>query len=253
MDRNAQWVEFSHDAMAGLGPVRVRQNLDAMDGIANGDDATARWVWPGARATAKWLCDRRAEWIEGMHVVEIGSGTGLLGARTAPVPPDPNPSVSRGHPRRLTNSTSIHHPNRTGLVAARLGAASVTLTDLPSELPLLRANARANPSPCPVAVEPCAWGDADAVARVGKKDVVLCSDALYQNDEATQLALAETLLGLCEMRKGRIMFAYNFRENLAADRRFFDATDTLFGHPTEHELEEDEDIWLFEYRPSTRC
>ncbi|ACO61579.1 predicted protein [Micromonas commoda] len=204
--------------MAGLGPVRVRQNLDAMDGIANGDDATARWVWPGARATAKWLCDRRAEWIEGMHVVEIGSGTGLL-----------------------------------GLVAARLGAASVTLTDLPSELPLLRANARANPSPCPVAVEPCAWGDADAVARVGKKDVVLCSDALYQNDEATQLALAETLLGLCEMRKGRIMFAYNFRENLAADRRFFDATDTLFGHPTQHELEEDEDIWLFEYRPSTRC
>lgn len=218
MNRDAEWVEFSHDAMAGLGPVRVRQNLDAMDGIANGDDATARWVWPGARATAKWLCDRRAEWIEGMHVVEIGSGTGLL-----------------------------------GLVAARLGAASVTLTDLPSELPLLRANARANPSPCPVAVEPCAWGDADAVARVGKKDVVLCSDALYQNDEATQLALAETLLGLCEMRKGRIMFAYNFRENLAADRRFFDATDTLFGHPTQHELEEDEDIWLFEYRPSTRC
>ena len=129
----------------------------------------------------------------------------------------------------------------------------MTLTDLPSELPLLRANARANPSPCPVAVEPCAWGDADAVARVGKKDVVLCSDALYQNDEATQCALAETLLGVCDAAKGRIMFAYNFRENLAADRRFFDATDTLFGHPTQHELEEDEDIWLFEYRPSTRC
>ena len=70
---------------------------------------------------------------------------------------------------------------------------------------------------------------------------------------STQLALAETLLGVCEIRKGRIMFAYNFRENLAADRRFFDATDTLFGHPTQHELEEDEDIWLFEYRPSTRC
>ena len=93
MDRDAEWVEFSHDAMAGPGPVRVRQNLDAMDGIANGDDATARWVWPGARATAKWLCDRRAEWIEGKHVVEIGSGTGLLGARAAPIPPDPNPSL----------------------------------------------------------------------------------------------------------------------------------------------------------------
>ena len=43
MDRDAEWVEFSHDAMAGPGPVRVRQNLDAVDGIARGDDATARW------------------------------------------------------------------------------------------------------------------------------------------------------------------------------------------------------------------
>ena len=96
-------------------------------------------------------------------------------------------------------------------------------------------------------------GDADAVARVGKRDVVLCSDALYQNDEATQCALAETLLGVCDAAKGRIMFAYNFRENLAADRRFFDATDALFGHPTRHDVGEDEDIWLFEYRPLTRC
>ena len=47
MDRDAEWVEFSHDAMAGPGPVRVRQNLDAVDGIARGDDATARWVWLG--------------------------------------------------------------------------------------------------------------------------------------------------------------------------------------------------------------
>ena len=132
----------------------------------------------------------------------------------------------------------------------------MTLTDLPSELPLLRANARANhesPGCCPVAVEPLKWGDADALARVGKKDVVLCSDALYQNDEATQLALAETLRGVCDAREGkegRILFAYNFRENLASDRRFFDATDALsFGDPTRHDVEEDEDIWLFEYQP----
>ena len=89
MDRDAEWVEFSHDAMAGPGPVRVRQNLDAVDGIARGDDATARWVWPGATATARWLCDRKTEWIEGKHVVEIGSGTGLLGECTVP-PVDPN-------------------------------------------------------------------------------------------------------------------------------------------------------------------
>ena len=103
MDRDAEWVEFSHDAMAGPGPVRVRQNLDAVDGIARGDDATARWVWPGATATARWLCDRKTEWIEGKHVVEIGSGTGLLGECTVS-PVDPNSVAS------LLTLVKVRHP-----------------------------------------------------------------------------------------------------------------------------------------------
>ena len=113
MDRDAEWVEFSHDAMAGPGPVRVRQNLDAVDGIARGDDATARWVWPGATATARWLCDRKTEWIEGKHVVEIGSGTGLLGECTvSPVDPNSVPSLLRvkvRHPETIPNIRR-HHP-----------------------------------------------------------------------------------------------------------------------------------------------
>jgi nicotinamide N-methyltransferase len=84
--------------------------------------------------------------------------------------------------------------------------------------------------------------------------VVLCSDALYQNDEVTQRALCDTLFGLCDrVTPGRVLFAYNFRENLAADAGFFDATDELFGDPTQHDLEDHEDIWLFEYRPARRC
>ena len=107
MDRTLASVEFSHPALRGASPVTVRQNLDAPSAEEEG---TARWVWPGATATARWLCDRdRGRWLENKHVLELGSGTGLL-----------------------------------GLVAARLGAASVTLTDLPSELDLLRANVALN-------------------------------------------------------------------------------------------------------------
>ena len=105
----------------------------------------------------------------------------------------------------------------------------MTLTDLPSELPLLRENVETNrgsPPHCPVTVKPLKWGDAAAMGSVGTNfDVVLCSDALYQNDEVTQRALCDTLFGLCDgVTPGRILFAYNFRENLAADAGFFGAT-----------------------------
>ena len=134
----------------------------------------------------------------------------------------------------------------------------MTLTDLPSELPLLRENVETNrgsPPHCPVTVKPLKWGDAAAMGSVGTNfDVVLCSDALYQNDEVTQRALCDTLFGLCDgVTPGRILFAYNFRENLAADAGFFGATGELFGDPTQHYLEDHEDIWLFEYRPVQRC
>jgi predicted nicotinamide N-methyase len=105
-----------------------------------------------------------------------------------------------------------------GIVASRLGAKRVTLTDLPSELPLLRRNVAANANASAsvagiddggeetwsygdhqsdagtkLRVMPCAWGDDAALASLGTYDVVLCSDALYQNDEETQAKLARTL------------------------------------------------------------
>jgi hypothetical protein len=44
--------------------------------------------------------------------------------------------------------------------------------------------------------------------------------------------------------------AYQFRENVLGDSPFFDEVDVLFADPRRHDTE-DEDLWLFEYRPKT--
>jgi len=234
MDRTLPSVAFSHPALRGASPVTVRQNLDAPSAEEEG---TARWVWPGATATARWLCDRdRGRWLENKHVLELGSGTGLL-----------------------------------GLVAARLGAASVTLTDLPSELDLLRANvARNDAASSPTRVEPLVWGDETGMLELipgSGFDVVLCCDLVYRNGDERQRALARTMrralgdaaeeaeeaegarLEKEKEKASRVaVVAYQFRENVLGDAPFFDEVDRLFADPTRHDAE-DEDLWLFEYRP----
>jgi predicted nicotinamide N-methyase len=269
--------------------VVVFQNLDI---VRADEEGTARWVWPGATTTARWLCERDSSWLRDKHVLELGSGTGLL-----------------------------------GLVAARLGAASVTLTDLPSELPLLLANAakRDSKNSSPVFVKPLAWGDDEGlrnilhamrtvkethitivdeefdeefagsvgddddtegsssggteVARRRARDasakpktektfdVVLCCDAVYQNDEDAQRGLARTMYGALvgasrgshetegtargksrrKKKKKRAVVAYQFRENVLADAAFFQEVHLLFADQERHETG-DEDLWLMEYQ-----
>lgn len=143
----------------------------------------------------------------------------------------------------------------------------MVLTDLPSELPLLRHNADTDASRSgggrAVAVSACGWGDADAVAALRPPfDVVLCSDVLYQNDETTQRALARTIRDLLRTPdgsgdardrrpRGRCLMSYHFRENVLADAPFFEATEAFFGNPTRHSVggELDDELWLFEYAP----
>ena len=144
-----------------------------------------------------------------------------------------------------------------GIVASRLGAKRVTLTDLPSELPLLRrnvaANANANASAAGIddggeetwsygdhqsdagtklRVMPCAWGDDAALASLGTYDVVLCSDALYQNDEETQAKLARTLSQVRSIQK-----FFTHRPVSTFDRVPFQLTGELFlmEWPSAHE------------------
>ena len=100
-------------------------------------------------------------------------------------------------------------------------------------------------------------------------DVVLCCDLVYRNGDERQRALARTMrraLGLGDAaeeaeeaegarsekekeKASRVaVVAYQFRENVLGDAPFFDEVDRLFADPTRHDAE-DEDLWLFEYRP----
>jgi len=140
----------SFDLAIGDGHVSVK-----LDYRANG---TGSSVWDAAVALAKFLeierdrqgpCDLR-----GLRVVEIGSGTGFV-----------------------------------GLVAAKLGASEVTLTDLPECLDLMRLNAAGT---CDVRSLP--WGTTPTFIA----DVILCADCLLPGATHLFQPLAKTLVALLQ-------------------------------------------------------
>ncbi|OSX71448.1 hypothetical protein BU14_0532s0009 [Porphyra umbilicalis] len=151
-----------------------------------GDTGTT--VWDGAVVLAAAIAAHPAATVAGRVVVELGAGVGLV-----------------------------------GVVAAKAGAAAVTLTDLPGVLPLLRRNVDANapygggggaggrggsgsgsgggggdakppapPAPT-VSVAECKWGDAADAAAVlsalpAPVDVVLAADLVYREEAVAPLA-----------------------------------------------------------------
>jgi hypothetical protein len=93
-------------------------------------------------------------------IVEVGSGTGVL-----------------------------------GIAAAMLGC-RITITDLPHVMPQIQGNVAKNLGAEPHLLErvecvPLAWGDSQHASAIGKADLVLCSDCLYR--EETHTVLLQTL------------------------------------------------------------
>jgi SAM-dependent methyltransferase len=111
---------------------------------------------------ATYLCDH-PEVVRGKSVVELGAGPALP-----------------------------------GVVAARLGAERVVLTDLPTELELPATNAEANGVAGVATAAACPWGDAAAAETLGTFDVVICSDVLYGHRADVARALAVTMRALCK-------------------------------------------------------
>eukprot|EP01064_Diplonema_japonicum_P036550 TRINITY_DN823_c5_g1_i1.p1 TRINITY_DN823_c5_g1~~TRINITY_DN823_c5_g1_i1.p1 ORF type:complete len:216 (+),score=35.60 TRINITY_DN823_c5_g1_i1:53-700(+) len=197
-----------------VGEVKVKQGEEE---LPEGADPTARWVWDAATPFAEWLCENK-KCVEGKRVVEIGAGTGLV-----------------------------------GIAAALLGAESVVLTDLPSELPLLQENADLNSAPN-TTVAPCEWGNKSHLSSLGTFDVILVSDCLYGRDDDTiSLLLLDTLIALSHPTT-HVYLAYCYRENLIMDLSFFETAEETY-NSTQHALPRNkirqgvqpEDLWLLEY------
>ncbi|CAK0826739.1 unnamed protein product [Prorocentrum cordatum] len=209
-------------------PLVIRQE-SAKDRLGTSEDATGGLVWPSAHALSAHLC-ARPELVRGRRVVELGAGTGLV-----------------------------------GLVAAALGAEEVVLTDLPSALPLLQENVTRNASACGgrARTATLSWGAAGAedVLRSlgGRCHVVIGCEIVYQHDEVTSAALAETM-SLLAGADGICLFAYEFREGLLGDFEFFDRVNERFNVEVEslapygfgaQQRSDDMDRLLYVYRPTS--
>ena len=130
-----------------------------------GAGTTGGVLWGTALAASHWLCSARAAfWARRRTVLELGSGTGVL-----------------------------------GLAAAARGC-DVTLTDQRALLPLLRRNAEANARVIAAAggrarAAELDWSRAEsaALAAALAPDLVLCSDLVYGNDYLPLLGLLDEL------------------------------------------------------------
>ncbi len=141
---------------------------------AGQSDRAALWanggagvVWEAAEATCRYLCSSFGGGrLEGKRVVECGAGTGIV-----------------------------------GIACAALGAKRVTLTDLPSALELLRANAASAACADAIEVLPLVWGetagisDGEGGSIRPRPHLAVACDCLYQREHYAPLAATLAALG----------------------------------------------------------
>ena len=169
-------ITFSHEKLAA--PVSLEHDPgESLVQAAittpgdDGADGTNLRLWPTSLILSRFLCDH-PEYVVGKRVVELGSGSGAV-----------------------------------GIVCSMLGAACVTLTDVPDALPLITRNAERNPPPANTHVQvlPCTWGERTQIEAVlgatsypgsleGSRgyDVILCCEVVYQQNAEVLTALAQT-------------------------------------------------------------
>lgn len=106
-------------------------------------------------------------------------------------------------------------PGAVGVAAAALGAAAVTLTDLPRPLLLAAQNIQANGLSHVATVAPLSWGETLDHLQGGPFDIVLASDCLYQAEacppfvntlHALLTARPRALAVLCNEHRPRLPF-----------------------------------------------
>ncbi|KAJ3030522.1 Methyltransferase-like protein 21D [Rhizophlyctis rosea] len=195
-------------------PLTIRQ--DPTGALAGGVGAT---VWDSALVAAKYLekrLVRNPSDFADKRVVEVGSGTGLL-----------------------------------GLVTARIatGAREVVLTDREMSLPLLKVNVKEQPAldrTAPVQVVQLDWTSKEDAETLGTFDVILVADCVVWPELFAPLV---DTLGRISRPGTELILAYE-RRNFDQEVEFFALLGEMFSFRNVPDEEQDElykaeDLYLF--------
>ncbi|KAF8076077.1 putative methyltransferase-domain-containing protein [Lyophyllum atratum] len=169
-------LSFAHDQQP---PITISLSVDASPGCGG-------IAWPAGEILSSYLVKRGLAFLRGRTILELGSGTGLV-----------------------------------GLVAGALagGSANVCITDQAPLLEIMRRNVRANKLDASVAVAELNWGT-PIPEEIPKADLILAADCVYF--EPAFPLLVQTLTHLTDShteKETEVLFCYKKRRK--ADKRFF--------------------------------
>ncbi|KAF9651274.1 S-adenosyl-L-methionine-dependent methyltransferase [Thelephora ganbajun] len=155
--------------------ITVKLALDAAPGCGG-------IAWPAGEVLSSYLLQQGPSFLENKTVLELGSGTGLV-----------------------------------GLVAGYIGAERVWITDQSPLLDIMRQNVQLNSLSSTVTVAELNWGDPLPPSIPHKYDVILAADCVYF--EPAFPLLAKTLADLVPDKSVEVLFCYKKRRK--ADKHFF--------------------------------
>ncbi|KAG6919270.1 hypothetical protein DXG01_007402, partial [Tephrocybe rancida] len=179
-------LSFSNPQSPQL-PIEIVLSIDASPGCGG-------IAWPAGEILSSYITKRGPKFLQGRTILELGSGTGLVGL------------VAGKLQRRGENSM--------------VSAPSVWITDQAPLLDIMRRNVQLNDLGSTVDVAELDWG-IPLPSTLPVPDLVLAADCVYF--EPAFPLLAQTLFDLTEAGIGdkevEILFCYKKRRK--ADKRFF--------------------------------
>jgi len=177
----------------------IEGTADEIISNVSGNDSTGRKIWDAGHAFSRLLTNN-SDSLCGKQVLELGSGTGIV-----------------------------------GLTAAAEGA-MVCLTDgAKSLLPMLKANVEENDLQHRARVRCLQWGNEEEIAAVaseGPFDMIIGSDLLYSPESFPELV--DTLAALCIVERTEVVLVYPAR---FTEPIFFEQADLLFDEVERDEIE----------------
>ena len=173
-------------------PVRIDELTELSIFQRQGTGSATGWlVWPVALDISKYII-ANPTLVAGKRVLELGSGTGLV-----------------------------------GMVSAISGANAVVVSDLLDGLPMCSMNVSLNLQAFPtmgvVQIKELMWGNgahlSSVLAELERIDVIIGSDIVYHQSEVVLTALVETILQASN-ESTVLLIAYEDREGLIDDEPF---------------------------------